>query len=203
MEAPVLDAFSDADCEPNAAMILAIPLLARLLLLPLSGTADNNSGEEPAAYAASVPRLAMAASAQIHPSVLDSIRTERANQVRIEEHITIRIVPRGARLDPDMQPSMPDRPFGLRLSERRIGRCLPVAGIAGVRPNQGGELILYMRDRRVVSGMLERACRARDFYSGFYLARGDGKLCVDRDVLQSRSGANCRLAQIREVVLDD
>ena len=61
-----------------------------------------------------------------------------------------------------------------------------------------------MRDRSVVSGLLERACRARDFYSGFYLARNvDGKLCVDRDMLLSRSGANCRLTQIRQLVALD
>jgi hypothetical protein len=58
-----------------------------------------------------------------------------------------------------------------------------------------------MRDRRIVQARLERACRARDFYSGFYLARSsDGKLCVDRDTLQSRSGANCKLTRFRQLV---
>jgi hypothetical protein len=49
--------------------------------------------------------------------------------------------------------------------------------------------------------MLNRACRARDFYSGFYVERAsDGRICVDRDTLLSRSGANCKLTRIRQLV---
>jgi hypothetical protein len=85
--------------------------------------------------------------------------------------------------------------------ERNIGRCVPVSSISGVQPDSGGRLILFLRDRRMVSAVLERACRARDFYSGFYIERTtDGRLCVDRDTLLSRSGANCKLTRIRQLV---
>jgi hypothetical protein len=181
----------------------AVHLLAPLLLLPVSGAADRNAGEARADYVVGNAKLPAGAMVGTLPSAQDSFRSDHANQVRIEERITIRIAPRGMRLDTNVMVPMQNR-ANPRLVQRKIGRCLAVAGIAGVQPNEGGELILYMRDRRVVSGMLERACRARDFYSGFYLARnGDGKLCVDRDMLLSRNGANCKLTQIRQLVLDD
>ena len=57
----------------------------------------------------------------------------------------------------------------------------------------GGDskLILFMRDQRIVSATLDKTCRARDFYSGFYMARsGDGMLCTNRDTLQSRTASD-------------
>ena len=147
-----------------------------------------------------------------HPAsgVASSWRTEflqrdfvpdSARQVRIERRMTIRITPRNAPVRPDMFAELPDREIEPRYIERRIGKCLPVAGIAGVQANGGKNIILFMRDRRIVSADLERACHARDFYSGFYLSpSSDGRLCVDRDALQSRSGANCKLERIRQLV---
>ena len=82
-----------------------------------------------------------------------------------------------------------------------MGKCVPVSSIAGVQPDSGQRLILFMRDRRIVRARLERSCQARDFYSGFYLSRSsDGKLCIDRDTLQSRSGANCKVTRFRELI---
>ena len=58
-----------------------------------------------------------------------------------------------------------------------------------------------MRDRRILSVALERACNARNFYSGFYVERNeDGQLCARRDVLQSRAGASCRVTQLNRLV---
>ena len=85
-----------------------------------------------------------------------------------------------------------------------MGKCLSVSAISGVQPNGGNRLLLFMRDERIVSAELERACRARDFYSGFYLSQNnDGKLCVGRDQLQSRSGVNCKLSSLRRLVESD
>ena len=126
-------------------------------------------------------------------------------QVRIEQSLRIRIAPQGPvaapRLRPDMLVGIPQRAIGTDFVERRMGRCLPVSSIAGVQPSGKNELILYLRDRRIVRAELERECRARDFYSGFYLSRNeDGRLCVDRDMLQSRSGAHCKLSEMRQLV---
>ena len=58
-----------------------------------------------------------------------------------------------------------------------------------------------MRDTRIVSAGLDKGCTARDFYSGFYVARtGDGMMCTGRDKLQSRNGANCKLGKLKQLV---
>ncbi|MBH0112877.1 hypothetical protein I5E68_07925 [Novosphingobium sp. YJ-S2-02] len=129
-----------------------------------------------------------------------------ARQVRIERRMTIRITPRAPmHMPPDMLVAMPEGRPGHEIVERKMGDCVPVRGIAGVQPERGNRLLLYMRDRRVVSAQLERSCRAKDFYSGFYLSHSnDGKLCVNRDKLLARSGMNCKLTRIRQLVeVDD
>lgn len=122
-----------------------------------------------------------------------SYRVSGACQVRIEQQTTIRVAPR-----PNMSVERLRAP---RIVERRIGRCLRLDGLAGVQVETGNRVLLYLRDRRVVRAELERSCRARDFYSGFYVAASeDGKVCVGRDILLSRSGANCKLTRIRQLV---
>lgn len=133
--------------------------------------------------------------AEVHPAVDPLV-----NQVRIEQRVTIRIAPR----DPAIRPSMlarigPDLASS-RVLERKMGKCVPVSGIAAVQPD-GARLLLFMRDQRLVAASLEKACSARDFYKGFYLERtGDGLLCVERDRLHSRAGASCELSRMRELV---
>lgn len=133
----------------------------------------------------------------VHPA-----REPVARQVRIEQRVTIRIAPR----DPAIRPSVlaqlaPSAPA--RLTQRKMGKCVPVSGIAAVQPD-AGRLLLFMRDQRLVSASLEKACRARDFYSGFYLERtGDGLLCVERDRLHSRSGSSCEISKMRQLVASD
>lgn len=135
-------------------------------------------------------------------SAFQRVEPQDAWQIRIEQRMTIRISPRSPRTaPPDMFVGLPDGEIGSHFSERKIGKCLSIAGIAGVQPDGDNRLLLFMRDRRLVSAELERACRARDFYSGFYLSHtSDGQLCIDRDTLLSRSGMNCRLTRIRQLV---
>lgn len=123
-----------------------------------------------------------------------------AGQVRIERSITIRISPPGPAVRQAFVAQMAP-PVLPKLIERKMGKCLPIAGIAAVQPDSSGKLLLFMRDRRLVSATLEKACSARDFYSGFYLERtGDGMLCVNRDRLHSRAGANCAVSKMRQLV---
>lgn len=136
--------------------------------------------------------------------IVRSFQAEPQNQVRIEQRVTIRISPRQQALQPNMMMDLPTRPLPRRLAERDFGRCLPIAGIAGVEVSNDNRLILHMRDRRVLSAGLERSCSARDYYSGFYVERNtDGQICVRRDSLLSRSGANCKLSRIRQLVEAD
>jgi len=133
--------------------------------------------------------------------VSQGFRPQSAYQVRIERRTTIRIAPRRKPVQPNSFVGVPNQPIGPRFIERKIGRCLPVSRIAGVQSKGGGEILLFLRDRRIVSARLERACSARDFYSGFYLSPNkDGNLCVQRDALQSRSGAKCKLTRIRQLI---
>lgn len=131
-----------------------------------------------------------------------SFRNQAQNQVRIEQRVTIRVIPRSSP-QVNLLAAAPNGTSG-GFVEKKMGKCVQISGIAGVQASGPTNLILFMRDQRMVSAALDRSCRARDFYSGFYLERSsDGKLCVDRDTLLSRSGANCKLTRIRQLVLKD
>ena len=85
--------------------------------------------------------------------------------------------------------------------ERKIGKCVKLNTIAGVQPTRDNRLMLYTRDNLMIAANLEKACSARDFYSGFYIEPSeDGNLCIDRDQLQSRTGVKCKLSRLRQLV---
>jgi hypothetical protein len=124
-------------------------------------------------------------------------------QVSIEQRITIRVAPR-APIAPGAFDSLPANGVGPRFTEKKMGKCIPVSGIVGVQYRDANRLVLYLRDRRMISATLEKSCSARDFYSGFYVARNDdGQLCVQRDAILSRSGANCQISGLKQLVEDD
>lgn len=175
-------------------------LLAPLaLLVPALGVDRGVPGE-----AELLPQPAGASPAVAEAlEVLDPSQDPFANQVRIEQRVIIRIAPRDPSIRPSMLAEMAPQSVRSRIIERKIGKCVPVSGIAAVQPD-GGRLLLFMRDQRLVAASLEKACRARDFYRGFYLERtGDGLLCVERDQLHSRAGASCGLSKLRQLVAID
>ncbi|MEM1132069.1 MAG: hypothetical protein AAGH53_03960 [Pseudomonadota bacterium] len=127
---------------------------------------------------------------------------DRIMQMRIERRVVIRI----PRTTSNRQPLSDIRTGQLSRNweERKIGKCLTMNSIAGVQIASNDQMLLYLRDRRVIRAQLEKACRARDFYSGFYLEQSkDGRLCVERDVLHARSGNKCELKRIRQLVPKD
>ena len=135
-------------------------------------------------------------------AIADAFRAAPAGQVRIEQRTIIRITPFG--VTREMLAELPQAPLATRWRERKVGKCVAVAGIAGVQIGGDDRLMLYMRDQRMIGASLAKACRARDFYLGFYLERnGDGQLCVDRDMIYSRSGASCSLSRLRQLVAID
>lgn len=184
------------------AMLLPMPAA----LVPEHAERERASGEAPASGLILPAESSFPAfDATVFQQIAQSFQAPGQNQVRIEQRMTIRISPR-APLPPqaNMMMDLPQRPLPPRMAEREMGRCLPVAGIAGVQVGQGNRLILFMRDRRVISAALERACSARDYYSGFYVERSnDGQICVRRDSLLSRSGANCKLTRLHQLVDPD
>jgi hypothetical protein len=131
--------------------------------------------------------------------IAEAFRPPVADQVRIEQRVVIRITPLGPQRE--MLAELPRAPLATKFRERKVGRCLPVAGIAGVQIGGDDRLLLFMRDQRLIGASLEKACRAREFYSGFYVAKsGDGLLCVDRDMIHARSGASCSVSKLRQLV---
>jgi hypothetical protein len=185
-----------------------------ILLAPLAMVLSGTTGVAPDADGSALEPVIAPTEARLVPSpevadpaaetlgwtpIAESFRAPVEQQVRIERSITIRISPRTP-LPPSEFADLPQR-MPSRLSERRMARCVPIAGIAGVQVSRDNRLLLFMRDQRIVSLGLEKACRARDFYSGFYVERNsDGQICVDRDRLQARSGANCALKRMRQLV---
>ena len=124
------------------------------------------------------------------------------HQVRIQQRVIVRVSPRPPAVRQNLMADLsePNAPT-TRYEERKMEKCVPLANVAGVQTGSGNRLLLFLRDRRVVTASLEKSCRARDFYAGFYVEKNkDGKICVDRDKLQSRSGANCEVARMRQLV---
>ena len=132
-------------------------------------------------------------------------RDTTAAQVRIEQHIIWRVSPIRRPARENMTALSQQGAPPPRFVERKMGQCVPMASIAGGRPESGSRLMLFMRDRRLIAANLEKSCSARDFYSGFYVDKpnSDGKLCVDRDRILARNGARCEIASFRLMVADD
>jgi len=173
-------------------------LLAALLATGLAtgGVAlDAHASAQPASLAdGGLLRGAMARIAAIfHPAP--------PQQVSITQHFSIRITPGGPMVPPDVVVELEQEETPAEFKERRMGKCLDWSGIAAVRGGERNRLLLFMRDNTVVSADLDKSCEARAFDSGFLFARtGDGKICVNRDVLQARSGAHCRMKRLRALV---
>ena len=123
-------------------------------------------------------------------------------QVRIEQRIILRVSPRVPRANA-LQDAATAR-TNRRYVEREMGSCLTAGEIGAVRTAGEDRILLYTRNRGIVTARLEKACNARDFYSGFYVERNDdGRICERRDLLQSRAGAKCRIAAMRQLVAVD
>lgn len=174
------------------------------LLIPLS---NADAPVDSAALSADAAAQADRAAADSQPSehvrqlFMAPYATPSQHQVRIEQRVIVRISPRSPSSRQNLVADLSRAPAPQNFEERKMEKCVPVQNIAGVQTGSGNQLMLFLRDRRVVSARLEKACLARDFYSGFYLEKNkDGKLCVDRDKLQSRAGANCELKRMRELV---
>jgi hypothetical protein len=179
------------------------PLLA--LLAPLALLVPTLGSDRAAVESAELLPQAAPVAAAVGETLetMDPSEDPLVRQVRIEQRVTIRISPRDPSIRPSMLAAMAPLSRPSRIIERKIGKCVPVSGIAAVQPD-GPRLLLFMRDQRLVAASLEKACSARDFYKGFYLERtGDGLLCVERDKLQSRAGASCEVSKIRQLVAID
>jgi|SRR5688572_11785556 len=188
----------------NALVVFLSPLV---LLVPAAAGELRAGPEEGTMHEAAV-------SAE-RPQGFDTLSTERLDvlkqarrtlevgQVRIEQRVVIRISPGPSAARAQMMSDLRRQgPAPTQYREERLKGCVAISGIAGMDPApEQNRLLLFMRDRRILSVALERACNARNFYSGFYVERNeDGQLCARRDMLQSRAGASCRVTQLNRLV---
>jgi hypothetical protein len=181
-----------------APLALLLPIVAAEL--PAGPAVDEESGR--AAPASAAPGSGFdSVAAEPFRVIEEARRTPLQNQVRIEQRIIIRIAPSTQREREQSLARLARE--ASELKEVRTDDCVAIGSIAAVYPSED-RLLLFMRDRRVLSAALERACNAQDFYSGFYVERSDdGQLCSRRDRLQSRAGANCRMTRISRLVPND
>ena len=122
-------------------------------------------------------------------------------QVRIEQRFSIRITPGTAAMPPSVVEEIEQEERTVRVEQRKVGKCLAINSIATLEPGDGDELLLFLHDDRIISANLEKRCSARDFYSGFYIVgNADGAICTGRDILHSRSGDNCKVRRLHELV---
>ncbi len=183
--------------------MISLPfLLAPLaLLLPADAGAPGDSALSLTAEAAEA-REGFAASPSEFRRFVEALRAvPYQEQVRIEERVIIRIsTPSAAAID-RLLSQLPRRPLRQSYQEERLDGCVAIDSIVGVQPANENRLLLFMRDRRVLSAALDRTCQPRDFYAGFYIERSrDGQLCSRRDKLQSRAGASCEVAQLSRLI---
>ena len=131
----------------------------------------------------------------------DSYRPEVQQQVRIEQHMVIRLVPSTPSVRRDSADPPPRAGQAVRYKEKKLGRCVAIDDIVGIAPTQSNRLLLFMRDHRLLSATLERICDADAFYLGAYVERStDGRLCTGRDTLRARTGASCQVSRISRLV---
>lgn len=181
------------------------------LLLPLGMQAASEQPENgvgiPATWhqAAGAERrispLPLSEQAPAWSPVFEGVGPANSEQVRIERRIILRISPVSGAARESLAADAPRAQPNMRVVERAMGKCVESANIGGVA-DRGDRLLMFMRDRRTIAAKLEKGCSPRDFYRGFYMERSDdGKVCVQRDRLLSRSGAKCQVARFSELVL--
>lgn len=184
--------------------LFALTAPAALILPAMAAAGSGVPTGEAQGVPASAPQCD-ATPALTEPPVMSPLSALRnssiARQVRIEQRVVVRITPRPPAARQNLLADLPQREIAPRFEERRKEKCLTLEGIAGVQTGSGNRLVLYLRDQRMISVSLEKACRARDFYSGFYVEKSkDGRLCAERDKLQSRTGARCEIEAMRQLV---
>jgi hypothetical protein len=179
-----------------AAFALVVPGARATMFAPGAGAAHE------APPRPMVPKLGSARpEAEAFRNFRDSYRPQAQDQVRIEQHVVIRISPSPPSVRREVLGPPPRAEGATRYKEKKFHDCVKLDEIAGITPLQPNRLLLFMRDHRLLSAALERACDADAFYLGAYVERStDGKLCKGRDALRARTGATCRVSRISRLV---
>jgi hypothetical protein len=115
-------------------------------------------------------------------------------QLRDDGRVIIRIPPKPV-------PASSKRSESTKWKEQKIGKCILMDRLVGSRPGPKESLEILTRDGNLIRAYLGDGCLAREFYAGAYVERSaDGKLCIDRDLLHARTGAQCEIDKFRLLV---
>jgi hypothetical protein len=178
-----------------AVLALAVPAPAAVFAPATRAVHEARSATPPAKFGGVRPE------SEPFRSFRDSYRPEAQHQVHIEERVIIRLAPTSPTVRRRMVPPAPRGDGPARYKEKKVGRCVPIDDIVGIAPTRPNRLLLFMRDHRLLSAALERACDADAFYLGAYVDRSDdGRLCTGRDTLRARTGATCQISRISRLV---
>ncbi|WEK41981.1 MAG: hypothetical protein P0Y64_11305 [Candidatus Sphingomonas colombiensis] len=121
-------------------------------------------------------------------------------QVIIRERMVIRIPRADSPPDAPRPRYRPAPPPPIVWREQKAPKCVPADSIVAASMADG-DVDLETSDGRRLRAKLDDDCPTLKFYTGFYIKRtGDGMICAGRDVLRSRSGARCEIAQFRTLV---
>lgn len=127
-------------------------------------------------------------------------------QVTVREQVIIRVQTQPMRRQPSplaASNKMLPQASPIKWRERKAPRCIPIRSLAGASVVEADSVDLLLRGGQRLRAKLEDDCPALDFYRGFYLKpTTDGKMCADRDMIHSRSGAQCEIARFRTLVPD-
>ena len=131
------------------------------------------------------------------PSFISALHIQLGDswyQARSNQRVIIRIPPKPA-------PATVKKSEKIEYKEEKIGKCLLMDRLIGARPGPKESLEIMTRDGNVIRAYLGDGCLAREFYAGAYVERStDGKLCIDRDLLHARTGAQCEIDKFRVLV---
>ncbi len=113
-------------------------------------------------------------------------------QVTIRQTVVIRV------------PSLPPPPpieRGIQWKEKKGPKCVSVAGLGGFAITTPDAIDLIVKGGARYRARLERGCPSVAFYSGFYIRPpADGRICVGRDMVHSRTGGECDIEKFRTLV---
>jgi hypothetical protein len=124
-------------------------------------------------------------------------------QVTIEQRVIIRIptVRTGPQRSSAMRAEAAPAPPSIRWKETKGPKCIPLNGLRGAVINMLDGITMVTGRNEQYRTHFGRACRAADFYSGFYIQPNeDGAICAGRDTLHARNGSACEIEKFSRMV---
>ncbi len=125
-------------------------------------------------------------------------------QTLVQQTIVIRVPPQSQPTNfnaSSQKISGKSPPQPIKWKEKDAPKCMAMRSILAVQVTRKDSIDLITRERQRLRAQLDGRCRGQDFYSGFYMERSiDGRLCEDRDILQTRSGLKCEVDKFRLMV---